>query len=165
MKNQKYKRWPVLVGSIVLSTVTFLTPVAKSQVQEWFITPQEAAMASLPKGDQAHGGGYTEIGRSDLSFGPVIEVENPIPGKPLPSPLNIVVKFTPREHPVDVSTLKVSLVKFITLDITDRIEGYVTEKGIQREGANIPSGEHRVRISVADTSGAVSTKEFLFEVL
>ena len=86
-------------------------------------------------------------------------------GVPQNSPMEIVVKFVPRSHPVDLRTLEVELVKFINIDITDRVVEYTTEEGIQLKEANIPLGSHRVRIALADITGAVSVQEFLFEVL
>jgi hypothetical protein len=69
------------------------------------------------------------------------------------------VKFAPRNAPVDVSSLKVQVVKLIPIDITDRVRPYVTAEGIQIPDAKLPSGEHKVRLSLSDNAGVVSRKE------
>ncbi len=80
-------------------------------------------------------------------------------------PVHVLVKFAPLFEPVDLSSLKVVLVKFIQIDITDRIRPFVTAEGISVKEAKIPPGKHRVRISLADKTGAVSVREIAFEVL
>jgi hypothetical protein len=80
-------------------------------------------------------------------------------------PIHVSIRFTPRSEPVDLASLKVTLVKFIAIDITDRIRPYVTPEGIQVNEAKIPPGKHRVRITLADKAGEFSMKEVFFEVL
>ncbi len=151
---------------VALSSVLMLIPVASAQMDGWFITPEEAAMAPAADADPLQGGGHVDIGRDDdLDIGPIIEVEMPVAGSPLNAPIEIRVIFRPRSHPIDLGTLEVELVKFINIDITDRVADYVSDKGIQLKEANIPSGSHRIRIILADTTGATSTQDFLIEVL
>ena len=42
---------------------------------------------------------------------------------------------------------------------------YATADGIQVKEAKIPSGKHRVRITVSDTAGSTTVKELMLEVL
>jgi len=144
-----------------------LIPVAGAQMEGWFITPEEAAMAPAGDTDPLQGGAHVDIRRDDLccEMGPIIEVQMPVAGSPLNAPIEIRVTFTPRNHPIDLSTLEVELVKFINIDITDRVVEYTTEQGIQLKEANIPSGSHRIRITLADSTGITGTQDFLFEVL
>ena len=128
---------------------------------DWLILPEEAAMAPAPE----PGPGILEAGREDISAGPAIEVVEPLNGGRLPMPIQVLVRFAPRSEPVDLASLKVTLIKFISIDITDRIRPYVTAEGIQVPEAKIPSGKHRVRITLADRAGAWSVKEVSFEVL
>lgn len=137
---------------------------AKSQ-ETWLITPEEAAMAPAADAKGLQGGGLTDIGREDINTGPQIEILKPADGGRVPSPLEVAIRFVPRLGAVDLASLKVSIVKFITIDITDRIRPYATAEGIQLREANIPSGKHRVRIAVSDTAGGISIKELWLEVL
>lgn len=151
----------VLVVSLLLCP---FSAAAKSQ-EDWLITPEEAAMAPAADANGISKGGLTEIGREDINTGPQIEILKPADGGRAPSPVEVAVRFIPRLDLVDLASLKVSIVKFITIDITDRIRPYATAEGIQLKEANVPSGKHRVRITVSDKAGGVSIKEFWLEVL
>lgn len=124
----------------------------------WLITPEEAAMPPAST-DQVIPRGLFEAGREEPDTGPLIDVLKPLVGKAQPVPLEILVKFEPRNSPVDVSSLKVTLVKFVPIDITDRVRPYVSPEGIRIPDARLPSGEHTVRISLADNAGGVSRKQ------
>jgi len=165
MNRLPTNQWSSLVMAVALSSVVMLVPVVSAQMEGWFITPEEAAMAPAADADPLQGGARMDIGRDDLDIGPIIEVQKPEAGSPLNAPIEIRVIFTPRSHPINLSTLEVELVKFINIDITDRVVDYTTEQGIQLKEANIPSGSHRIRITLADNTGAASTQDFLFEVL
>lgn len=164
MNEQSANRWQVVVALLAVS-LALTTSVPGSYANSWLITPEEAAMEPAAQADPLQGGEHFAIGREDVEVGPIITVEKPKMGVPQNSPMEIVVKFVPRSHPVDLSSLEVELVKFINIDITDRVTEYTTEQGIQLKEANVPLGSHRVRIALADTTGAVSIQEFLFEVI
>ena len=164
MNKQTPNRWRVRIAALAVS-FGLIASVPGADAENWFITPEEASMAPAARTDPLQGGEHFAIGREGMEVGPIITVEKPQMGVPQNSPMEIVVKFVPRSHPVDLSTLEVELVKFIDIDITDRVVEYTTEHGIQLKKADIPLGSHRVRIVLADTTGAVSVQEFLFEVL
>lgn len=130
----------------------------------WLITPDEAAMAPAPP-HEGLGKGLMNVGREDLDIGPIIEVVKPSDGAQTASPLEVAIRFTPRLSPIDMDSLKIGIVKFVTIDITDRVKPYATPQGIQLKEAKIPSGKHRVRISLSDAAGSVSIKEVMLEVL
>jgi hypothetical protein len=94
----------------------------------WFITPKEAAMASLSDA-VAPGGKLINASDEELTLGPLIEVLNPVENGRVPSPLEVVIRFVSRGQPVDLTTLEVSLVKFVPIDITDRVRPYATAAG------------------------------------
>lgn len=127
----------------------------------WLITPEEAA---TPPASTEKRGQPFDAGREPPDNGPLIEVLKPVPGAPIAVPLEIAVKFVPRSAPVDLSSLKVTVVKFIGIDITDRVRPFATPAGIQIPDAKLPSGEHTVRIAVADASGGVSRKQLTLTV-
>jgi len=128
----------------------------------WLITPQEAALA--PRAE-APGGAPLDVGRQESNLGPTIEILKPNAGGKASGPVEIQINFVPKTGPVDVTSLKVTVVKFIPFDITDRLRDYATADGIQIKEAKIPAGKHIVRISVADAQGTRSVKEIEFEVL
>jgi hypothetical protein len=126
--------------------------------------PEEAAMAPAPSGDGLRGS-LIDVGRGDLDLGPIIEILKPSDERQAPSPLQISIRFAPRLSPIDLETLKVSIVKFVNIDITDRVKPYATRDGIELKEAKIPAGKHRVRISLGDTTGSVTVREVMLDVL
>jgi len=149
----------VVMGSLM--SLLCLASMGRAGTSDWLILPEEAAMAPAPEPKR----GTLEIGREDISLGPIIEIVEPLNGGRGSMPIQVLIHFTPRAEPVDLASLKVTLVKFILIDITDRIRPYVTPDGIQVKEAKIPTGKHRVRIVVADKTGEFSMKEVSFEVL
>lgn len=152
-----------VIGTVV-SAWFVLAPGSAHAVKDndvWLITPQEAAMAPAREG--VLGGEIPIAAESDL--GPKIEVVKPNNGGSAPPPVEVDIKFTPKMSPVDPASLKVSVVKFVNIDITDRVRAYATASGIHVPGAQLPSGKHTVRVSIADQDGLRSVKDVTFEVL
>lgn len=152
------------VFGVVLSggVMGMLDIVQAGKGQElWLITPQEAAMA--PARENGLGGEIPVAAESEM--GPKIDVIKPNHGGSAPAPVEVDIKFTPKISPVDPTSLKVSVVKFINIDITDRLRAFVSPTGIRISGAQLPSGKHTVRISIADQDGLRSVKDVIFEVL
>lgn len=141
--------------------VLCLVSTGPAETGDWLITPEEAAMAPAAQPPR----GIVGVGQEDISAGPIIEVVEPVSGGRGPMPIQVLIRFTPRAEPIDLASLKVTLVKFIDIDITDRIRPFVTLEGIQVKEAKIPPGKHRVRITVSDKAGDLSVKEVSFEVL
>ena len=127
----------------------------------WLVTPEEAAMAPV---QERPGAGKVEVSREPPDTGPVIEVLKPTEGAVPTVPMEVTIRFTPRSAPVDMATLQVAVVKFITIDITDRVRPYVSPAGIQIPDAKLPSGKHIVRISVGDASGGMSNKQMTVSI-
>lgn len=98
--------------------------------------------------------------------GPNIKVLSPDRDRDLQSPFKLAVRFEPRPgSKVDLSTLRVECLKIITVDLTSRVRPYVTSNGINMENVKIPAGNHRIRVSVADTVGNVTVEIFNIRVL
>ncbi|MCA9455480.1 MAG: hypothetical protein H6750_16170 [Nitrospiraceae bacterium] len=159
---QKSKFFPFLLLIIMVPSPN--NTLAKIEIDQngWLITPEEAAMAPLP---EVSGDSPSQIEGDELHLGPLIEVITPKEGDQAEAPIEVNIKFSPQNEPVDITTLKVSVVKFISIDITDRVRDYSSPQGIHVKEAKIPKGKHRVRISIADTGGMYSKKEITFEVV
>ena len=54
--------------------------------------------------------------------------------------------------------------KFISIDITERVRAYLSDSGIEIPDAKLPSGNHMVRISLSDVREAVSVKQAIFKI-
>ncbi len=126
----------------------------------WLITPEEAATADEAEPLIRSRG----LGPKLPDAGPMIELLKPIEHETISVPTEVVVRFTPRSAPVDLSTLKVSVVKLVRIDITDRLTAYASPTGIKIPDANLPSGEHKVRITLGDAEGGVTSKEVIFRI-
>ena len=150
--------------TIVMGLGFLLAPGSAQSASDkelWLITPEEAAMASAKKPPDRD---LTQIG-AESSLGPKIEVLKPPDGSVTPSPVEVDVKFRPTISPVDPASMKVTLIKFIDVDITDRVRGYASADGIYVPAAKLPSGKHTVRVSIADQDGLRSAKDVTFEVI
>jgi hypothetical protein len=89
--------------------------------------------------------------------GPVIRVVSPT--EPVVTrPFDVDLRFEPRHGgpPVQMASLKVALLKLIEIDLTDRVRPYVRETRLFVPQAPIPSGRHRLKISIADEEGGVT---------
>lgn len=95
---------------------------------------------------------------------PVVEVVKPEDGGVLSGPAEILVRFLPKTVAIDLTSLKVTLLKFISIDLTDRLKPYVNLQGITVKDAKVPTGTYRVRISLSDTQGKTTAKEIAFEI-
>jgi hypothetical protein len=150
-----------MVGIAAVAAYLSAPGLVQAGKEMWLITPQEAAMDPA---QELPGGGFTSIG-AESDLGPKIDVVKPINGGSAPPPVEVEIKFAPKGSPVDPESLKVSVVKFITIDITDRVRAHASATGIHVSGAQIPSGKHTVRVSIADKDGLRSVKDVTFEVL
>ena len=102
---------------------------------------------------------------SPMATGPAIKVIQPDFSKEVRSPLNLDVRFVPQDgRKVDLETLKVECLKIITIDLTDRIRPFAKANGISVKDVDLPSGKHKIRISIADTQGGISQETIVLKV-
>ena len=57
---------------------------------------------------------------------------------------------------IDASAVKVTYLKATAVDLTPRLKGAITENGIDFAKAEVPPGEHAVKITVKDVDGRES---------
>lgn len=131
------------------------------------LSPEEALLGEMP----AEGASREPLAEQRFIVpesavaGPDIQVLSPEPEKAYPSPLKVLVKFFPREGTqVDLSSVKVECLKIIAINITDRIREYITSQGINVDKAELPSGTHKIRVTLGDTGRGVTTKIFTAKV-
>lgn len=118
------------------------------------VTAQEAATPERPPG-------HIEAGK-EPDDGPIVEIVAPEKEKSYKPPVPVVVKFIPRNgREIDVATLKVEYLKSWSIDLTYKVLPYATKDGINIAEADLPSGKHRIQISIADISGA-TTRVIMF---
>ena len=152
----------LLAGLAVMLLVALPRPSpAAEPADTWLITPDEAAREEAPPPPSP----IRLRGKTAMTQdGPFLELVSPADGEAVPSPLLLEVKFSPNAAPIDLASLKVALVKLISIDITDRLRPFVTPEGLRYPGAKVPSGKFRVRMSLADVEGHVTSGEALLVV-
>jgi hypothetical protein len=116
---------------------------------EQLITEAEAAM---PASSDA---GMTLRG---ITRGPSVEVVSPASDAKVKSPVALVVKFGARNNAtIDKDSVKVTYIKEKTVDLTSRVKAFLTDDGIDMKKADVPPGNHTIRVDVKDSQGRAST--------
>jgi hypothetical protein len=112
------------------------------------ITPKEAQMPA------ASG----ELKTRGIARGPGIKVISPdVTAPEIKGPFDLKVVFESRGgKKIDASAVKVTYLKATAVDLTPRLKGAITENGIDFAKAEVPPGEHSVKITVKDVDGRES---------
>ena len=99
--------------------------------------------------------------------GPAIQVIDPQSlDVPLKNPFKMEVLFKPQQGAtLDFNSFK-ALYGMLKLDITDRLlkEATKTPTGIKLANVDVPSGRHKLLLSIKDSQGHISAKEIIFKV-
>ena len=113
------------------------------------ITPKEA---KLP---EANGSLKTR----GISRGPAIKVNSPdLTAAEIKSPFDLKVLFESRGgNKIDPGAVKVSYLKATEVDLTPRLQGAISASGIDFTKAEVPPGEHAIKITVKDVEGRESS--------
>ena len=93
-----------------------------------------------------------------ITRGPGIKQLSPDPSQDIKSPFNLKVAFEARGGAkIDLSTVKVTYLKSPSVELLDRVKPGLTETGIDLAGAEVPPGDHQIRVSVTDSEGRQSS--------
>jgi hypothetical protein len=97
--------------------------------------------------------------------GPKIKVVEPAADAEFKAPIRLVINFIPREGTlVDLKSFKLEYLKFISIDITGRVAGYVGLGGVNVEKADFPPGDHKLRITLKDNQGGISQQVYSVKI-
>jgi hypothetical protein len=146
----------ILFSSVV--ALSLFSAVLVSPLQaEVLITEQEAALPA------AADTGLTFRG---VTRGPKVQILSPAPGAgTVTSPLNLKLKFESfGGAKIDLSTVKASYLKSPSVDLTQRMQKFVKETGIEMDGAVIPPGEHVIKVDLKDTDGRAGSANIKINV-
>ena len=97
---------------------------------------------------------------------PQIIVDVPNASQTLHAPLSFRVRFVPQPgSAIEVHSFKAAY-GFLGLDITDRLleHARLTAQGLSADEVNIPAGNHKVTLTVADSMGREGSRTFRFTV-
>ena len=94
-----------------------------------------------------------------ITRGPAIKVSSPdLTASEIKSPFDLKVFFESRGgNKVDPNAVKVSYLKSTEVDLTPRLQGAITAGGIDFSKAEVPPGEHAIKITVKDVDGRESS--------
>jgi|SRR5262245_5842872 len=146
------RRFFLLVTSVVLAPF----PTAAQEVSK-LIAPDEAArddaapQAPVPP---------------DLSPPPTIDLVRPDISGPIRNPATIEVRFSPSPgQTIDMRTFNATYGR-LGINITRRLldHAVATPNGLSADSVELPAGNHRVTMSIADTSGKRAARTFNFSV-
>lgn len=87
-----------------------------------------------------------------ITRGPGIRVVSPEGAVVSPFPLHVV--FEPRGGAkIDLSSVRMTYLRTPSVELLDRVRGGLSEKGIDLAIAEVPPGEHQIRLTVQDSEG------------
>lgn len=108
------------------------------------ITPSEAA---LPPAAGA-------LATRGISRGPAVKLVSPAPDAPAKAPFALKLNFEARGgEKIDPGSVKVVYLKSPFVDLTPRLLSSITASGIEMPQAQVPPGEHTLRVTVKDSAG------------
>ena len=120
------------------------------------ITAEEAALPPQK-------GAVPNSGRG-ITRGPKIQVPDAETGAQT-SPMHFQVKFqTFGGSSIDLEALKVTYLKTPVVDLTPRIKPFAQPNGIDMPDAQLPPGDHLVRIDIKDSDGRAASMSFLLKI-
>lgn len=99
--------------------------------------------------------------------GPEIVIHNPDGANDLRSPLDFDVEFRARSADPDMATLKLEYdLGLFWKDVTRRMADHaeITDNRIISRGAELPVGDHNLRLSISDKAGKITATEISFTI-
>lgn len=89
-----------------------------------------------------------------ISRGPGVKLLSPATDTPVKGPVDLKFSFEGRSgEKIDPASVKVTYMKTPMVDLTPRIQAAISATGIDLKQADMPPGEHTLRITVKDTAG------------
>jgi hypothetical protein len=153
--------WPAVAAAALLAGMATGTALAAG----FSLLSAEEYQSEL-KARAAPGASF--VARAADLNAPTITVVMPNPREPIQPPVNIDIRFAAAEGAtVNVSSLRI-LYGFLKLDVTRRILDapgvQVSAAGLKANGAQLPSGSHKLIIEIADNVGRTARQVLEFTV-
>ncbi len=81
------------------------------------------------------------------------------------SPMRLQLKFESfGGAKIDTDSLKVTYIKSPSVDLTPRLKPFVKPDGIDMPDAELPAGDHVIRVDVKDSEGRTASTSFTLKV-
>jgi hypothetical protein len=145
----------MLLRAAALAAGLALTAVTPASAGTVLISAEEASLPP-PKGAVA-------VATRGITRGPkVAYVGTPDATK---SPMRLQLKFESfGGAKIDADSLKVTYVKSPSVDLTPRLKPFVKPDGIDMPDAELPAGDHVIRVDVKDSEGRTASTSFTLKV-
>jgi hypothetical protein len=136
-----------IVNAIALPSLAYASNLLVTE-EEARLPPPKAAIAADRRG---------------ITRGPKIEV---IANSELThSPLHLQLKFESfGGSKIDPDSVKVTYMKTPNVDLTERIKSFVRASGIDMPDAQLPPGDHMIRVDVKDSEGRMGSTSFVLKI-
>jgi hypothetical protein len=144
------------LGPLVICAALCSTIVQPAQATNVVLITADEAKLPPPKGAVA-------LKARGVTRGPKVELVSQ--KSPIRSPVRIQLRFqTYGGAKVDLSAVKATYLRTPDVDLTSRIKPFVNEDGIDVPAAEMPIGDHMLRIDIKDSGGRAATASFLLKV-
>ena len=140
---------------------------AYAESDSYVLVSQDEYTRSLEIGDLEDSEVDEFIERAADPLAPAISVKKPGEGSEYQAPVDIEVAFLPSDGATIVlDSLKITYGS-LGINVTDRVtkNAKVTRDGIWSKGARLPTGKHKLTISIADDQGRIGKRKFRFRIV
>ena len=144
----------ILIGAAVLSGIA-LSAVFPTQAQ-MLISEQEAALPAAAD---------TSLTLRGVTRGPKVQIISPAQEVAVKSPFNLKLKFESfGGAKIDPASVKATYLKSPSVDLTQRMQKFIKDNGIEMDKAEVPPGEHVIALQIKDTEGRAASVNFKINV-
>lgn len=141
------------MGLCVAAVIALVVPARAAQV---LLITQDEAKLPPPRGAIA-------TDRRGITRGPKIDFISP--GDAVHSPMHLQVKFESfGGAKIDPDSVKVTYLRTPNVDLTPRLKSFVQATGIDVPDAELPAGDHMVRVDIKDSDGRIGSTSFVLKV-
>jgi len=145
------------LGTVAGFAIVALSMALMSDAKaDMLISAQEAALPSA----SAAGITFRSVTR-----GPKVQLVSPPDASVVHSPVALHLKFESYGGAtIDPASVKVTYMKKPAVDLTARVKTYIRPDGVDMETAEIPPGEHIIKVDVTDSQGRAGSSTFTLKV-
>jgi hypothetical protein len=144
------------IAGLTMCVAVSLMAIRPAQATSLVLITTDEAKLPPPKGAIA-------VAARGVTRGPKIELVSA--NAAVRSPLHLQLKFqTFGGAKVDVDAVQATYLRTPNVDLTTRIKPFVNSAGIDVPAAELPPGDHILRIDIKDSDGRTATTSFTLKV-
>jgi hypothetical protein len=144
------------LGGVAICIAAGLAAFAPAKAANLVLITADEARLPPPKG-------AIPVSARGVTRGPKVELVSQ--SGPIRSPTPLQLKFqTYGGAKVDLNAVHATYLRTPNVDLTLRIKPFISATGIDVPAAELPPGEHVVRIDIKDSDGRAATTSFILKV-